>query len=48
MEQFAASRQGTLRQHALLAIEHGVAIHRASLKRVRSATATLGETPSVP
>jgi hypothetical protein len=28
MEQFAASRQGTLRQHALLAIEHGVAVHR--------------------
>jgi DNA-binding PadR family transcriptional regulator len=41
MEQFAASRQGTLRQHALLAIEHGVAIHRASLEWVRSATAAL-------
>jgi len=48
MEQFAASRQATLRQHALLAIEHGVAIHRASLEWVRSATAALSKTPSVP
>jgi DNA-binding PadR family transcriptional regulator len=48
MEQFAASRQATLRQHALLAIEHGVAIHRASLEWVRSATAALGETPPRP
>jgi DNA-binding PadR family transcriptional regulator len=48
MEQFVAARQGTLRQHALLAIEHGVVIHRASLEWVRSATAALAETPSVP
>jgi DNA-binding PadR family transcriptional regulator len=48
MEQFAAARQGTLRQHALLAIEHGVVIHQASLDWVRSATAALAETPSVP
>jgi DNA-binding PadR family transcriptional regulator len=47
MEQFAASRQGTLRQHALLAIEHGVAIHRASLEWVRSTKAALSETPPV-
>lgn len=42
MEQFTASRQGTLREHALLALEHGIAIHRASLEWVRSATAALG------
>lgn len=48
MEQFTASRQGTLREHALLALEHGIAIHRASLEWVRSATAALGETSSVP
>lgn len=46
MEQFTASRQGTLRQHALLALEHGIAIHRASLEWVRSATAALGGPPS--
>lgn len=44
VEQFAASRQGTLGQHALLALEHGVAVHRASLEWVRSAMAALGET----
>jgi len=48
MEQFVAARQGTLRQHALLAIEHGVVIHRASLDWVRSAMAELAEAPSVP
>jgi DNA-binding PadR family transcriptional regulator len=44
VEQFAASRQGTLGQHALLALEHGIATHRASLAWVRSAMAALGET----
>ena len=44
VEQFAASRQGTLGQHALLALEHGIAIHQASLEWVRSAMAALGET----
>jgi len=44
MEQFAASRQGTLREYAVLALEHGIAIHRASLEWVRSAMAALGET----
>jgi DNA-binding PadR family transcriptional regulator len=44
VEQFAASRQGTLGQHALLALEHGIAVHRASLEWVRSAMAALGET----
>jgi DNA-binding PadR family transcriptional regulator len=48
MEQFLASRQGALRQHAVLALEHGIAIHRASLEWVRSAMAALGETSSVP
>jgi hypothetical protein len=48
MEQFAASRQETLREHALLALEHGIAIHRASLEWVRSAMAALGKTSSVP
>lgn len=48
MEQFTASRQETLREHALLALEHGIAIHRASLEWVRSATAALGETAPVP
>jgi DNA-binding PadR family transcriptional regulator len=48
MEQFVASRQETLGQHPLLALEHGIAIHRASLEWVQSAMAALGETPSVP
>jgi DNA-binding PadR family transcriptional regulator len=47
VEQFVVSRQGTLREHALLALEHGIAIHRASLEWVRSAIAALGETSSV-
>jgi DNA-binding PadR family transcriptional regulator len=46
MEHFAASRQGTLGQHAVLALEHGIAIHRASLEWVRSAMSALGETSS--
>jgi DNA-binding PadR family transcriptional regulator len=46
MEQFAASRQGTFREHALLALEHGIAIHRASLEWVRSAMAALDKTSS--
>jgi len=48
VEQFVVSRQGTLREHALLALEHGIAIHRASLEWVRSAMAALGKTSSVP
>ena len=47
VEQFVVSRQGTLREHALLALEHGIAIHRASLEWVRSAMAALGKTSSV-
>jgi DNA-binding PadR family transcriptional regulator len=48
MEQFTAARQGTLRGHARLALEHGIAIHRASLEWVGSALAALGETASMP
>ena len=48
MEQFVALRQGVLGEHALLAVEHGIVIHRASLEWVRSAMAALGETSPVP
>ena len=48
MEQFVALRQGVLREHALLAVEHGIVIHRASLEWVRSAMTALGETSPVP
>ena len=44
MEQFTASRREVLGQHAVLALEHGIAIHRASLEWVQSAMAALGET----
>jgi hypothetical protein len=44
MERFVASRQGALREPAVLALEHGIAIHRAILGWVRSAMAVLGET----
>jgi DNA-binding PadR family transcriptional regulator len=47
MEQFVALRQGMLREHALLAVEHGIVMHRASLEWVRSAMASLGETSPV-
>jgi DNA-binding PadR family transcriptional regulator len=48
MEQFTASRQGVLGGHALLAVEHGIAIHRASLEWVGTAMAALGETAAFP
>jgi DNA-binding PadR family transcriptional regulator len=48
MEQFTASRQGALGGHALLAVEHGIAIHRASLEWVGTAMAALGETAAFP
>ena len=48
MEQFVALRQGVLGEHALLAVEHGIVIHRASLEWVRSAMAALGETSPLP
>ncbi|HYY19701.1 MAG TPA: class I SAM-dependent methyltransferase, partial [Streptosporangiaceae bacterium] len=46
MEQFAAARHGTLGQHALLALEHGIATHRASLEWVRSAIGRLDDRPA--
>ena len=48
MEQFVALRQEVLPEHALLAVEHGIVIHRASLEWVRSAMAALGETSPLP
>jgi DNA-binding PadR family transcriptional regulator len=48
MEQFTASRQEVLGGHALLAVEHGIAIHRASLEWVGTAIAALGETAAFP
>lgn len=48
MEEFIASRPETMRGHALLALEHGIAIHRASREWVGSAMAALGETSSMP
>ena len=48
MEQFVALRQGMLREHALLAVEHGIVMHRASLEWVRSAMTALGETSPAP
>jgi hypothetical protein len=40
--------RSVLREHALLAVEHGIVIHRASLEWVRSAMTALGETSPVP
>lgn len=48
MEEFIAARDGAMRGHALLALEHGIAIHRASREWVGSAMAALGETSSRP
>ena len=44
IEQFVVSRQRALQKHMLLALEHGIAIHRAIREWVRSAMAALGET----
>ena len=41
MEQYAASGVQSSRPHAQLALEHGIAIHRASLQWTRSAMAAL-------
>jgi len=40
-EQYLASGAEAGRPHAELAIEHGIAVHRASLEWARSALATL-------
>jgi DNA-binding PadR family transcriptional regulator len=41
MEGYAASAADVQRRHAALALEHGIAVHRASLEWVRSALGTL-------
>lgn len=43
MERYLASGAQSARPHAELAIEHGIAIHRASLEWARSARAALGQ-----
>jgi len=52
MEEFIAARPEIMRGHALLALEHGIASHRASREWVGSALAALssmpGETSSMP
>jgi DNA-binding PadR family transcriptional regulator len=47
VEQFVASSRGqSLPQHALLALEHGIVTHRASLEWAHSALAALAEPPA--
>jgi hypothetical protein len=41
MEQYLASGAQSSRRHAELALEHGIAVHRASLEWARSAAAAL-------
>jgi DNA-binding PadR family transcriptional regulator len=49
VEQFVASRTGqSLPQHALLALQHGIVMHRASLEWAHSALAALAEPPAQP
>jgi PadR family transcriptional regulator AphA len=43
MERYVASGVQSARRHAQLALEHGIAVHRASLDWTRSAIATLTE-----
>jgi DNA-binding PadR family transcriptional regulator len=43
MERYLASGSMPPRQHAVLAVQHGIAMHRASLEWARSATAALTE-----
>lgn len=45
MERFVAARGKVLPRHAVLALEHGIVMHRASLGWARSAIATLSEEP---
>ena len=45
-ERYLASRAQSGRLHAELAIEHGIAMHRASLDWTRSALAALAEGPA--
>jgi DNA-binding PadR family transcriptional regulator len=46
MEQYLSSGAQSSRQHAELALEHGIVMHRASLEWTRSAIATLTEPAS--
>jgi len=43
MEQYVASGAQSAWRHALLALEHGIAVHRASLEWARSAIEVLAE-----
>ena len=43
MERYVASGVQSARRHAQLALEHGIAVHRASLDWTRSAIAVLAE-----
>jgi len=43
IEQYVASGAQSARRHAELALEHGIAVHRASLEWTRSAMAALAE-----
>jgi DNA-binding PadR family transcriptional regulator len=45
MEHYLASGAEAQKPHAELAIEHGIAVHRASLDWTRSALAALSQTP---
>jgi hypothetical protein len=45
MDHYLASGVQAGRPHAELAIQHGIAIHRASLDWTRSALATLSQAP---
>ena len=47
MERYLASGAQSARPHAELAIEHGIAVHRASLEWTRSALAALSGSPVV-
>jgi len=46
MEKYVASGAQSSRRHAELALEHGLATHRASLEWARTAMAALAEPPS--
>jgi hypothetical protein len=48
MQQYVASGAQSGRRHAELALEHGIAVHRASLKWARSAIVALAEPPGSP
>jgi hypothetical protein len=43
MERYVASGAQSARRHAQLALEHGIAVHRASIDWTRSAIAVLAE-----